>query len=294
MRNRITLTDYDGDWALREGYQEPRSKAGFLTREELVRSYGILGVDGIQITHFYWRECSPAYVRNLVTECGLPIVCHLFEGDLTLPASDRQPSLDCVFSLLDRTVELGAPLAMIIPAFVKEGVPLEEQRSWLIEGLRLCAEHAESLGLTLLTENFDDPPAWPLMSRGAACREICAAVDSPAYRIIYDSGAPLIVGENPLDALKEMAPFVAQVHFKNSRRLKSEVEAERYYRSQGGHQYAGTDLDTGEVDLRLIMTELNRMQYEGFILIEYQGVEDPRTALPHNIGYLRHLMEDAT
>ena len=291
MRNRITLTDYDGDWALREGYQEPRSKPGFLTREEVVRLYGILGVDGIEITDFYWRECTPAYIRKLAADCGLPIVCHLFEGDLTLPASDRQLSLDRVFLLLDRTAELGAPLAMIIPAFVKEGVSLEEQRGWLIEGLRQCAEHAESLGLILLTENFDDPPAWPLMSRGADCRDICAAVDSPAYRIIYDCGAPLIVGENPLDALKEMAPFVTQVHFKNNRRLTSGEDAERYYRSQSGHRYVGTNLDTGEVDLRLITAELNRIQYGGFVLIEYQGVEDPRTALWHNIGYLRKLME---
>ena len=292
MQNLIALTDYDGEWALKEGFQEPRSTPGYLSREEIVASFGRLGVEGLELSDCYWGDCSPAYIKRLAADCGLTLICYLFEADLTVPSSERQTSLDSAFALLDRTAELGAGLAMIVPAFAKDAVPLAEQRGWLVEGLRQCAEHAMSIGVTLVTENFDDPPARRLMSRGSDCREICARVDSPAYRLIYDCGAPQLIGADPLDTLLQMAPFIVHVHLKNNRRIAPGEEAERYYESDSGQRYAGTVLDGGHLNLRRIMVELNRMQYEGYLLIEYQGVEDPRIALQHNVEYVRRLMEE--
>ena len=294
MQNAISVTDYNGDWALIEGFQHPRSKPGYLSREEIIAFYGTLGVDGLELSHCYWDDCSPAALRNLAADCGLPIVCYLFEVDLTLPSTERRHSLDVAFSLLDRTAELEASLAMIVPAFVKEGVPLREQRSWLIEALHDCAERADSLGLTCVVENFDDPPARPFLSRGADCREICAEVDSPAFRLIYDSGAPQFIGETPLETLIEMAPFLVHVHFKNNRSVRPGENVGRDLESESGQLYTGTVLDRGEVDLGPVMAELNRMRYDGYFLIEYQGEEDPRTAMRHNVEYLRRLMKENT
>ena len=31
MRNRISVTDYNADWAFKDRYQEPRARAGYLT-----------------------------------------------------------------------------------------------------------------------------------------------------------------------------------------------------------------------------------------------------------------------
>jgi sugar phosphate isomerase/epimerase len=294
MKNLISVVDYDGDWALKEGFQHPRSLPGYLSREELVAFYGTLGVDALEFSHCYWEDCSAASLKNLAANCGLPIVCYLFEVDLTLPSTDRRHSRDVAFSLLDRTAELGAPLAMIVPAFVKEGVPLRVQRRWLIEGLRDCAAHAEAIGVTLVVENFDDLPARPFLSWGSDCREICAEVNSPAFRLIYDSGAPQFIGENPLDTLIEMAPFLVHVHLKNNRQVKPGEHVGRSLESESGRQYTGTVLDGGEVDLGPILAELNRMQYDGYLLIEYQGEEDPRTALQHNVEYLRSLIKENT
>jgi len=102
VQNPIAVIDYDGDSALKEGLQEPRSTPEYLSREDLIEFYGTLGIDGLEITDFYWQDCSPSYIKRLAADRGLPIVCYLFEADLTL-SSERQASLDSAFLHLDRT-----------------------------------------------------------------------------------------------------------------------------------------------------------------------------------------------
>lgn len=290
MSSRITMLDYNADWALKDRYLDPRSKPGFLSREEVIELYGTLDIDGVEI-HTYWEDCSPAYVRRLAADAGLPIVSYTFFTDLVLPPSDRQSAIDQVFSKLDRTAELGAPLAMIVPALVKDDVPQLQQRAWLIEGLRQCAERAQSIGVTLLAENIDYPPCRPFMGRGADCRDICAEVDSPAFRLVYDTSAALFVEEDPLETLHDMAPYIVHVHLKNSRPLAPDEQRERTLASVSGQLYIGTDLEDDVVDFPPILAELERLGYNGYWLIEYKGEEDPRIALPRNIEYLRRLLE---
>ncbi|MBI1879440.1 MAG: TIM barrel protein [Chloroflexi bacterium] len=89
-------------------------------------------------------------------------------------------------------------------------------------------------GKIIFAENIDDPHIRPLLGRGADCRDLCAAVDSPAFRLIYDVGAPLFVEEDPLETLRVMAPYIAHVHVKNNRPLAPGEHTERYRDSVGG------------------------------------------------------------
>ena len=144
---------------------------------------------------------------------------------------------------------MGARLAMIVPGTVKPEVPLAEQRSWLVEGLAVCAAHAQSIGITLVAENIDYPPVQPLMGRGADCAAIAAEIDSPAFRLIFDSAASLFVHEAPLQALSEMAPYLAHVHLKNAWPLEPGEPAGRYLDSTRGRRFQGASLREGVVDL---------------------------------------------
>ena len=264
----------------------------YLTREEFIQYYGSLGVDGLELTHDYWDDCPVSYLREVAERAGLPIICYLFDADLVAPPSDREGPLSRAVSLLHRTAELGAPLAMVVPAFFKAGVPIEEQRQWLVEGLRLLAGHAQSLGVTIVCENCDDPEVRPLMGRAADCREICAEVNSPALRLIYDAGATIRTQEDPLDALRVMGDYVGHVHVKNNRELFSGETVERLLDSDSGHRYAGTLLDGGKIDLKPVFRELCRSGYDGYVNIEYQGEDDPREAVRHSLEYLHELMSE--
>jgi hydroxypyruvate isomerase len=293
MPGRITSVDYNSDWALTERYFHAKPAPGYLTREDVIAFYGTLGLAGVELMHSYWEDYPPARLKSLANEAGLPIVSYIFFVDLIAPGVERQGALDTAFALIDRTAELGAPYAMLVAATRPSSAPLSQQRGWLVEGLRACAEHAQGVGVTLLAENIDFPPLRPLMGRGIDCYNLCAEVASPAFRLIYDTAASLFVEEDALETLRVMAPYLAHVHVKNCRPLAPAESSARYLASVSGKLYTGTTPDQGIIHLQPIFDELHRLNYAGYVLLEYQGEEDPRTMLPRSVAYVHSLLERA-
>lgn len=293
MKNPITLFDYNADWALKEGYLDPKPSPGFMTRDDVIELYRSLGVDGVEIREDYWGDCSTQHLLKMTREVGLPINSYIFTVDLAVPdGAQRRAAVDRVCFLLDRSAELGAKIAMIFPGEVKTGVELRQLRDWVIDGLGESAAYAKKIGITLAFENIDYPPWRPIHGTAEQCVEICLAVNSPALRLICDPCAALFVEQHPVELLRTMSPYVAHVHLKNSREI---VQGERVWRkreSVGGRVLTGTVLDGGLVPIPAILDELKRLNYQGALLIEYQGENDPRVALPYNIEYLRRQMKD--
>lgn len=284
----ITIVDFSCAWVLKDAFQINRSKPGWMSREEVLKFYSDLHAEGVELMDEYWHDCSPEHLQSLTGDLNLPITCYVFFVDLALPEGPRQEQIDSGRRLLDRTAAIGTPRAMIVPAVFKSGFPYSDQQSWVIDGLRVLAEHAESLGLKLLAENIDYPPVRPLMGRGSQCREICERVDSPAFRLIYDAGCSLAVNEDPIDTLRTMAPYLYHVHVKNARRFGQDEQAERFQTSDTGERFVTTPLRDGLVNIAKVIGELDGMGYSGPILLEYQG-EDPLKVLPVDVAFLRSI-----
>ena len=291
MRVRLTMTEYNADWALSSRNFHPRSEPGYLTLEDTINFFGRLGIDGLELFHPYWESTASSDLQHLADDAGLSIFSYIFFVDLALPIPERTQAVDHVFAILDRTAELGASLAMIVPGLFKDKYSLGDQRMWMIEGLRTCASRAATLGLMLASENIDDASARPLMGRGRDCHDICAEVDSTSYRLIYDAGAALHLGDDPIHTLHDMAPYMCHVHVKNSRRMMPDENKARYLEAENGQRFVSTTLDAGEVDIVPIVAELSRLKYDGHMLIEYQGQDDPRMALERNVRYLHGLLD---
>jgi len=290
MLGQITIADYSSDWALKERHVDHRTKAGYLTREEVIGSYGSLGIAGIELNHAYWDDYPAPRLKQLAASAGLPIVTYVALVDLAVPAGGCRRALDEMFSLLDRTAALGASRIFLIPSIFKLKFSLPEQRSWLIENLRLAAERAASMGITIMSENIDYPHTRPFMGRGSDCRDICVQVDSPAFRLIYDAAAHLFVNDDASQTFSDMFPYAQHVHLKNFRALGADEQPERFREANDGKRYTGTTLDVGLVAIDGIVAQLARLNYQGFLQIEYQGEDDPRIALKHNVAYLRSLL----
>jgi len=290
MANLITISDYAAEWAIKDYHVEPRTQAGYLYREEVVAFLATLEIDGIELTHGYWADYDIKRLKQLADGAGARVFSYVGVADLAVPPSELQKSVELAFMLLDRAAALGARAIFLLPEMYKQNLPLESQRAWLIEGLARVAERARAMKLTILCENIDYPPMRPLMGRGRQCRDLCAAVDSPAFRLIYDVAAPLFVGEDALQTLEQMGPYVGHVHVKNFRQLAPGEEADRCLESNDGRRYTGTTLDAGVISIADIVKALRKRYYDSTIQIEYQGVDDPRVALKHNVKYFRSLL----
>jgi hydroxypyruvate isomerase len=288
----ITIVDFSSAWVMKDLFQVARSKPGWMSREDVLKFYSELKVDGVELMHDYWHDCSASQLRSLTGDLGLPITCYVFFADLAVNDGARQANVDEGRKLLDRTAEIGTSRAMVVPAVFKPELPLADQRRWIVNGLRALAEHAQSVGVNMLAENIDYAPVRPFMGRGEQCRHICAEVDSPAFRLIYDAGCSLAVQEDPVETLHVMAPYLGHVHVKNLRYSEAGEEPERFTKSNTGELLVATPLNKGLVDMDRVLAELERLGYAGPILLEYQG-EDPLTTLPLDVAYLRRIQSSA-
>jgi sugar phosphate isomerase/epimerase len=76
--------------------------------------------------------------------------------------------------------------------------------------------------------------------------------------------------ENPYDKLEKIAP---QTNF---------VQAKTYY---GGGEWYSLDLD-----YKRIVDILKKVNYQGYISIEFEGKEDPKTGVKKSVDLLRSVL----
>ena len=136
----------------------------------------------------------------------------------------------------------------------------EDGIKWVIEGMGECLAYAEKAGVTLALENH-----WGLSSNtDYLLRMYNALKSSPAMGLNVDTGN--FVGE-PYAGLERLAPYATI------------VQAKTYY---GG----GTFYDK-EMDYMRIGKIFQQAKYKGFVSLEFEGKENPGTAVPKSLELLR-------
>ncbi len=135
----------------------------------------------------------------------------------------------------------------------------DEGFQWVIDGLSDCLAAAERCGVTLGLENH-----WGLGRTPEGVMRIVKAINSPWLKTTLDTGNFL---EDPYDRLEQMADDAVL------------VQAKTYY---GGGLWYSLDLDYPR-----IAALLKKHGYHGYVSLEFEGKEDPRTAIPRSLEMLR-------
>ena len=139
------------------------------------------------------------------------------------------------------------------------GYTEEDAFPWVIDALRECLVVAEKRGVVLGLENH-----WGLARTPEGLLRIVEAVDSPWLGVTLDTGNFL---EDPYEKIDKVAPKATYVH------------AKTYY---GGGVWYTLDLDYDR-----IAAIFRNHGYRGYVSLEYEGREDPKTALPKSLALLR-------
>jgi sugar phosphate isomerase/epimerase len=135
----------------------------------------------------------------------------------------------------------------------------EDGFKWCIDALAECARAAEKAGVTLGLENH-----WGLGRTPEGLLRIIGAVKSPWLKVTMDTGNFL---EDPYDKLEQIAPETVLVQTKT------------YY---GGGLWYTLDLDYDR-----IAKLLAKHKYTGWLSLEFEGKDDPKTAVPKSLAMLR-------
>lgn len=243
-----------------------------------------MGFDGVELLLYQLEQNEllshskmMAYKRHSL-RLGMPLVgLSTHQGFVTPDRQERKENVDRTIGQIELAYKLGIPVMRVNTGrwgtsgsfdelMTNRGIepPLagysdEDAFPWVIEALEGCLPTAEKCGVVLALENH-----WGLGLTPEGILRIVNAVDSPWLQITTDTGNFL---EEPYARLERIAPQTAF------------VQAKTYY---GGGQWYTLDLD-----YPLIGNILQKHNYRGYISLEFEGLEDYRSAIPRSLELMR-------
>jgi sugar phosphate isomerase/epimerase len=249
--------------------------------EECIRLAAETGFDAVEVLEVQMHRKDNGYLQSLkrqaflagLTLCGMST----HQGFVSPDIERRSENVKKTIASIELAYKLGIPTIRVNTGrwgtsgnfdelMENRGIepPLsgytdEDAFPWVIQSLEKCLPAAEKCGVVLGLENH-----WGLGLTPEGVMRIVGAVDSPWLQVTMDTGNFL---EDPYKRLEMIAPKTVF------------VQAKTYY---GGGVWYTLDLDYDR-----IANILRKHRYRGYVSLEFEGLEDPKTAIPKSLGLLR-------
>ena len=287
---RVSVSTYSFIQLIREG---SLSQLGCIAKAKE------MGFDGIEIQQLYPHDGSTPkdYAKKLREEServGLPIVCFTTDADfLKGSGGDMAKEVERVCQLAEIAALLGAP-RMRHDATTGFGPDRWGEEDFtqalpvLAEACRDVTAAAESLGVETMVENH-----------GFFCQDshrvkrLVQQVQNPNFGLLADMGNFLCADQSPAEAVQAVAPYTRYVHAKDFHVKKQDVfpPGQGFFQSRGGNFLRGAIIGHGDVPVFSCLQALDRAGYQGFVGIEFEGLEPPLTAIAIGLENLRKMLD---
>ncbi len=262
-------------------------KAGQLDIAGFIHEAGKAGADGVELLDFFYTDLDRDRESALkaLAETGLP--CPIFSVGQNFAKTDpaeREAQLNKILFGIDEAGVYGAGVVRVFAGDIAPGITFEQARAWIIEGLSEASRYAAERGIRLALENHGQ-----LAGRGDQVRGIIEDVrlrsGTDALGANPDTGNFLLVNQPSHEAIRQVADYANMVHFKDFR-----PEPDGRYQALDGTRFEGTVVGEGTVDLASCLGALKEAGFDGWLSVEYEGEEDPLTAVPRSITNARHFL----
>lgn len=151
-------------------------------------------------------------------------------------------------------------------------VRFQEDLPRIADACREIADYAAQYGITTSLENHGY-----YVQASDRVQAVIHAVDRPNYKTTLDVGNFVCVDENPVVAVKKNISYASMVHIKDFYiRPEGRSPGAGWFRSAGGQYLRGAIAGQGDLDLWEILRIVKASGYDGYLSIEYEGMEDCR------------------
>lgn len=249
--------------------------------EKCIDEAARMGFDGIELLLVQMTSEENAYLQLLkrrAFHAGLDLMgFSTHQGFVSPEKENRKENVDKTIHQIELAYKLGIPTMRLntgrwgtIKSFdelmankgiepVLDGYTEEEGFRWVIDSIEKCLPRAEECGVVLGLENH-----WGLGRTAEGVLRIVEDINSPWLRITADTGNFL---EDPYRQLELLAHKTFL------------VQAKTYF--GGGKWY------TLDIDYKKVSEIFHKVNYRGYISLEFEGNEDPLTAIPRSLELLR-------
>ena len=266
---------------------------GLLTQFTCIEKAKELGFDAIEFTDLQPPEgvSEEEFARQIKAECdrvGLPV------SNYTIGADFLRTTVQEEVERLKKKVDIAEILG---------STSLRHDATWttpansrglknivdgLAAGIREVSNYAAAKGIRTMVENHGY-----FLQDADRVETLINTVDNPNFGWLCDMGNFLCADENPAKACGKAAPYAFYAHAKDFI-VKSGNEpdpGEGFFQSRAGNYLRGTIIGHGAVPVKQCLSALRRAGYDGYIGVEFEGMEDCIQGISIGLANLRRYVK---
>jgi sugar phosphate isomerase/epimerase len=228
-----------------------------------------LGSDAVELTSYYFPEkVSPDYLNRLKLHAfrqGLDVSGTAVMNDFCLaPGPQADKEVEHVRAWIGHAAELDAPVIRVLSGNWLQGTPDLELERRVIQRIESLLPYAVEKGVVLALENH----GGGVTVTAEQLLRLVRAIKSPNFGVNLDTGN--FHGPDPYAEIAEVAPYAVNVQVKTEIRRRGQSKE--------------------PADLARVIKILREAKYSGYVVLEYNAPEDPKTAVPRFFKELRSLI----
>lgn len=273
-------------------------RAGKMTQVDCVRKAKEMGFDAIEFTDLIGEtlEEQKAYadvIRKEAEQCGIKINAYTIGACLFQESEEKMAAeVERLKGQLDIAKILDAEVMRhdVCYKLGKTG----KARSFdlmlpdISNNARLVTEYGQSLGIRTCTENHGY-----IAQDSDRVERLFNAVNHDNYGLLVDIGNFICVDENPITAVSRVAPYAVHVHAKDMY-VRNSVSGACNHPTRGGNYFVGAVVGEGDIPVKQCIRILKRAGYDGYVSIEYEGVEDCISGIERGLKNLKQIISEVS
>lgn len=215
------------------------------------------GFEGVEPTSYYFKDSSPEYLARFKAHCsklGLEITGSAVGNDFCVKDGKAfEAQIELAVSWAQKTAAMGGRTLRIFAGRTPKGDTEAAAVSRAKEGIKTACQRAEPFGVLMALENHGG-----ITSTADQLLHLVKSVDHPLFAVNLDTGN--FRTEDPYGDLEKLVPYAAVVQVKVDMHPKGRPQE--------------------HVDYNRILDMLAKAGYRGSLILEYEGAEEPMTAIP--------------
>jgi sugar phosphate isomerase/epimerase len=238
-----------------------------MTLDDFVDLAAGMNLDAVEPTAYYFADTSPDYLAHLKGKCtrlGLDVSGTAVGNNFcTSNPTKLKEEIESVKKWVEHASRLGAKTIRIFAGGVDKGDTEDRARAQCIEAIQESCDYAAKYGVILALENHGG-----IVKTIDQMLTVVQAVKHDWFGVNWDTGN--FISDDPYADLTRLAPYAVTVQ------IKTEI------------QRPGQKKE--EADLKRLIGILRAADYRGYVALEYEAAEEPKTAIPRHIETLKKLM----
>jgi sugar phosphate isomerase/epimerase len=243
-----------------------------MTLEDFIDLCAKLDLPATELTAYYFPKTTPEYLKEIKKRCDdhkLAVSGTAVGNDFCWPDKAKQKEqMEYVTRWIEHSAALGAKTMRIFAGSVRKGASEDDARQRAIDAIGKACEVAGKHKLILALENHGG-----ITATSEQFLKIVKAVNSEHFGVNLDTGN--FRTKDPYADLEKAAPYAVVVQIKTEVFYEQPAEkGKKTYKRQ-------------ESDFAKLTKMLRDVTYQGYVALEYEAAEDPKTAVPRYVKELR-------